>query len=182
MIAGTLQITLYLVVLLLLVKPLGGYIARIYQGERTFLDRLLQPVECRLYRLVGVKPEQEMNWQSYALAVLLFNLLGFLLLYLLLRLQNLFPLNPEKFGAAKPDTALNIAISFVSNTDWQNYGGETTLGYLPQMLGLTVQNFVSAATGMAVLAAMIRGLARTPSLPPHRRGGLKGGSATSGLT
>lgn len=159
--AGLIQIAIYLIVLLSLVAPLGSYMARVYSGERIWLDRLLGPVERLLYRLAGVDPRQEMNWKHYALAMLLFNGLGFLALYVLLRLQNLFPLNPAALGPVGPDTALNIAISFATNTNWQNYGGETTLGYLVQMLGLTTQNFVSAATGMAVLVALIRGFTRT---------------------
>lgn len=175
MASGSVQIGFYLLVLLLLVKPLGAFMARVYQGKRTFLAPALQPVERLLYRLAGVNPAEEMSWKSYALAVLLFNLLGFGALYLLLRLQAWLPLNPEHFGAVAPHTALNIAISFVTNTNWQNYGGETTLGYLPQMVGLTGQNFVSAATGMAALAALSRGLARTPSTSPSSAGGSKGG-------
>ncbi|MCB0155236.1 MAG: potassium-transporting ATPase subunit KdpA, partial [Anaerolineae bacterium] len=167
--AGIGQIIIYLIVLLMLVKPLGAYMARVYSGERTWLDRLIGPVERLTYRLAGVKPHEEMDWKQYALALLLFNGLGFLALYLLLRLQNLLPLNPAQMGAVGPDTALNIAISFATNTNWQNYGGETTLGYLVQILGLTTQNFVSAAMGMAVLVALIRGLARTP---PGTKGGI----------
>lgn len=157
---GLAQIVLYLLVLLILVKPLGTYMAQVYSGDYTPLDRLIGPLERLLYRLAGVNPQEEMDWKSYALAMLLFNGSGFLTLYLLLRLQHLLPLNPQHLGPVEAHTALNIAISFTSNTNWQNYGGETTLGYLPQMLGLTVQNFVSAATGMAVLAAMVRGLVR----------------------
>jgi len=173
--AGLAQIVLYLLVLLILVKPLGTYMARVYSGEHTPLDRLLRPVERLLYRLAGVNPQQEMDWKIYALAMLLFNGLGFLALYLILRLQSLLPFNPERFAGLEPHTALNIAISFTSNTNWQNYGGETTLGYLAQMLGLTGQNFLSAATGMAVLAAMVRGLVRTPPISPPLAGGIKGG-------
>jgi len=158
--AGLIQIVIYLIVLLILVKPLGTYMARVYSGQSTWLERLLGPVERLLYRLAGVNLQEEMDWKQYALALLLFNGLGFLALYGLLRLQSLLPLNPAHLGAVGPDTALNIAISFATNTNWQNYGGETTLGYLVQMLGLTTQNFVSAAMGMAVLAALIRGLAR----------------------
>ncbi|MBN1992095.1 MAG: potassium-transporting ATPase subunit KdpA [Anaerolineae bacterium] len=158
--SGWLQIGFYLLMLLLMVKPLGTYMACVYSGDCTPLDRLLGPVERLLYRLAGVNPQQEMDWKIYALAMLLLNGLGFLALYLILRLQNLLPLNPQHLGPVEAHTALNIAISFATNTNWQNYGGETTLGYLPQMLGLTVQNFVSAATGMAVLVALIRGLSR----------------------
>jgi K+-transporting ATPase ATPase A chain len=162
MMFGVLQIGFYLIVLLFLVKPLGSYMTRVYQGERTWLEPVLRPVENFLYRLAGVKPQEEMDWKNYALALLLFNGLGFLTLYLLLRLQHLLPLNPQHLGPVAAHTALNIAISFVSNTNWQNYSGETTLSYLVQMLGLTTQNFVSAASGLAVLVALIRGLVRSP--------------------
>ncbi len=157
---GLLQIAIYLIVLLLLVKPLGGYMARVYQGERTILDRVLRPTEHLVYRLTGIDPQQEMNWRTYAVSMLLFNVLGILLLYGLLRLQGFLPLNPQRLNALSPDLAFNTAVSFGSNTNWQNYGGETTLSYLTQMLGMTVQNFVSASTGMAILVALIRGIAR----------------------
>lgn len=160
---GYLQIALFLATLVLLVKPLGWYMARIYQGETVGLDRALGPLERLIYRLCGVHPEREMTWKVYAFAVLITNLLGLLVVYLLLRAQGGLPLNPADVGAVPPHTALNIAISFASNTNWQNYGGETTLSNLTQMLGLTVQNFLSAATGMAVLVALIRGLARRSS-------------------
>jgi K+-transporting ATPase ATPase A chain len=158
--SGILQIALYLVVLTLLVRPLGAYMARVYEGRRTFLDVVLGPVERLIYRLAGVDPAQEMGWKSYAAGMLLFNLAGFLLVYGLQRLQGFLPLNPQGFGAVSPDSSFNTAVSFASNTNWQGYGGETTMSYLTQMLGLTVQNFVSAATGMAVLVAFIRSLAR----------------------
>lgn len=154
------QLIFYLVVLLLLVKPLGTYMARVYQGERTFLHPVVQPVERLLYRAVGTSPEMEMGWKTYAAAMLLFNIFGLLILYLLQRLQTGLPLNPQGFGAVTPDSAWNTAVSFASNTNWQGYGGETTMSYLTQMMGMTVQNFVSAATGMAVLVAFIRGFTR----------------------
>jgi K+-transporting ATPase ATPase A chain len=157
---GIIQIVLYLILLLLLVKPLGLFMARVYQNERTWLDPVFQPLERLIYRLAGVKAEQEMDWKSYALTVLVFNFLGFLALYLCQRLQGFLPLNPAAFGPVEAHTALNTAISFASNTNWQSYGGETTMSYLTQMFGLTTQNFVSAATGMAVLAVLIRGLSR----------------------
>jgi K+-transporting ATPase ATPase A chain len=157
---GWLQFAFYIVALLALVKPLGLYMARVYKGERTLLAPLLVPVERLLYRLAGVKPDEEMGWKTYAVALLLFNLVGLLFLYLLLRLQHFLPLNPQDLGPVSPDLAFNTAVSFATNTNWQNYGGETTLSYLSQMLGLTVQNFLSAATGMAVLVALIRGIAR----------------------
>jgi potassium-transporting ATPase potassium-binding subunit len=155
-----LQIGIFFVVLLLLVKPLGLYMARVYQGESTFLNRIAGPLERVCYRLLGVKPEDEMDWKTYTLALLIFSAVSFLVVFLLQRLQGILPLNPQKFGATTPDLAFNTAISFITNTNWQNYGGETTLSYLTQMVGLTVQNFVSAAAGMAVLVALIRSLAR----------------------
>jgi K+-transporting ATPase ATPase A chain len=154
------QIGIYFVVLLLLVKPLGLYMAHVYQGESTFLDRLIRPVERICYRIQGVNPQDEMDWKAYTIALLVFSGLSFLVVYLLLRLQELLPFNPQKFGATTPDLAFNTAVSFATNTNWQNYGGETSLSYLTQMVGLTVQNFVSAAAGMAVLMAFIRSLAR----------------------
>lgn len=157
---GLLQIMLYLIVLLALVKPLGSYTARVYEGEPTLLDRVFGPIERLIYRAAGIRPEVEMNWQTYAVALLIFNLLGLIGVYVLQRVQQGLPLNPQGLGPVSPDLAFNTAVSFTSNTNWQNYGGETTLSYLTQMLGLTVQNFVSAATGMAVLVALIRGLRR----------------------
>jgi K+-transporting ATPase ATPase A chain len=157
---GWLQFAFYILALLVLVKPLGLYMARVYQGERTFLTPLLAPVERLLYRLARVKPDEEMGWKTYAVALLLFNLVGLLFLYLLLRLQSLLPLNTQDLSPVSPDLAFNTAASFATNTNWQSYGGETTLSYLSQMLGLTVQNFLSAATGMAVLIALIRGITR----------------------
>jgi len=157
---GFVQVGLYLVLLLVLVKPLGGYMARVYEGGPSVLSNVLGPVERLLYRLAGVRSEEEMGWKTYAAAMLLFNGAGLLLLYALQRLQAWLPLNPQGLGPVAPDLAFNTASSFASNTNWQNYAGETTLSYLTQMLGLTVQNFLSAATGMAVLAALIRGLVR----------------------
>jgi K+-transporting ATPase ATPase A chain len=155
-----LQIGIYFVVLILLVKPVGLYMARVYQGESTFLDRPIRPVERVIYRLISVDPQDEMDWKTYAIALLVFSALSVLVVYLLQRIQGLLPLNPQKFGATTPDLSFNTAVSFVTNTNWQAYGGETTLSYLTQMVGLTVQNFVSAAAGMAVLVAFIRALAR----------------------
>lgn len=155
-----LQFPLYIGVLLILVKPLGGYMARVYQGERTFLSPVIAPVERFVLRLAGVKSDDEMTWKTYALIVLIFNLVGFFFLYLLLRVQNVLPLNPQALGGVSPELSFNTAVSFVTNTNWQSYGGETTMSYLSQMLGLGVQNFLSAATGMAVLIALIRGLTR----------------------
>ena len=157
---GVLTISIYLLVLILLVKPLGRYMAHVYAGERTFLDRLLRPVERLMYRAAGIDPAQEMNWKTYAIAMLVFNALGILVLYGLQRVQSALPFNPQGLGAVSPDLAFNSAVSFGSNTNWQNYSGEVTLSYLTQMLGMTVQNFLSAGTGMAILVALIRGIAR----------------------
>ena len=157
---GILQLLLYMVVLIALAKPLGGYMARVYTGQPMGLDRILGPLERLIYRLCGVRPEEEMGWKTYAIAMVLFNLFGFLAVYALQRLQGVLPLNPQGLGAVTPDSSFNTAASFASNTNWQGYGGEVTMSYLTQMLALTVQNFVSAASGMATLVALIRGLAR----------------------
>jgi K+-transporting ATPase ATPase A chain len=157
---GILQIVAYLIVLALLVKPLGSTMARVYQGQRTLLSRPLGPIERLVYRLLGIDPAQEMTWQTYAIAVVLFSASGFLVLYVLQRVQGLLSLNPAGLRAVAPDLAFNTAVSFVSNTNWQAYGGETTMSYLTQLLGMTVQNFASAAVGMAVLVAFTRGLVR----------------------
>jgi K+-transporting ATPase ATPase A chain len=157
---GWLQLGLYLVVLVALVKPLGWYMARVYEGEPCGLDRALGWLERSLYRLSGIDSKTEMGWRSYAICVLLFNAVGLVAVYLLLRLQGTLPLNPREFSGVPPDLSFNTAISFATNTNWQAYSGETTLSYLSQMLGLAVQNFLSAASGMAVLVALIRGLTR----------------------
>ncbi len=157
---GWLQIGLYLFILLLLVKPLGSYMARVYQGERTLLGRVVGPVERLIYRILGLRADDEMDWKTYAFALLLFSLVGLLALYGLQRLQSVLPLDPQNLGPVAPDTAFNTAASFATNTNWQSYSGETTMSYLTQMLGLTVQNFLSAAAGMAVLVAVIRGFVR----------------------
>jgi K+-transporting ATPase ATPase A chain len=155
-----LQLIFYMVLLIALARPLGTFMARVYQGERTFLDPVMRPVERFIYRISGVKAGEEMTWKIYAVAMLLFNILGLLVVYLLQRLQGFLPLNPQGFGAVSPDSSWNTAVSFATNTNWQGYGGETTLSYLTQMLALTTQNFVSAATGMAIVVAMIRGIVR----------------------
>ncbi|MGA2491127.1 MAG: potassium-transporting ATPase subunit KdpA [Anaerolineales bacterium] len=155
-----LQLIFYMVVLIALAKPLGAYMARVYQSERTFLDPVMRPLEKMIYRLSGVHPGEEMNWKVYALAMMLFNVLGLLVVYALQRIQGFLPLNPQGFGAVSPDSSWNTAVSFATNTNWQGYGGETTLSYLTQMAALTTQNFVSAATGMAIVIAMIRGIMR----------------------
>jgi K+-transporting ATPase ATPase A chain len=158
-----LQFGLYLVVLLALARPLGLYMAAVYEGRPTFLAPLIKPVESLIYRLCGVRAEEEMGWKAYAVAFMVFNLLGALVVYALQRLQDHLPLNPQKLGAISADSSFNTAISFATNTNWQGYGGETTMSYLTQMLGLTVQNFVSAAVGMAVLVALARGFTRRQS-------------------
>ena len=155
-----LQIGFYLIVLLLLVKPLGSFMAKVYQGERTFLSPVLGPVERLIYRITGVKPQEEMDWKTYAFAMLLFTLVGLVTLYGLQRLQAILPLNPQNLSAVAPDLSFNTSVSFNSNTNWQSYGGETTMSYLTQMIGLAVHNFLSAAIGMAVLIALIRGFVR----------------------
>jgi K+-transporting ATPase ATPase A chain len=158
---GWIQIAIYFAVLTALVVPLGHYMARIFEGERTFLTPVLGPVERGLYRLSGIDETREQHWIAYTVAMLLFNAAGFALLYVLLRLQEVLPLNPAGMSAVSPDLTFNTAVSFTSNTNWQNYGGESTLSYLTQMVGLTTQNFVSAATGIALAVALIRAFART---------------------
>ncbi len=157
---GWIQIAIYFVVLTALVVPLGRYMARVFQGERTFLSPILRPVEIGLYRIAGVDETREQHWLTYTVAMLLFNAAGFLSVYALMRLQGLLPLNPAGMSAVAPDLTFNTAVSFATNTNWQNYGGESTLSYLTQMVGLTTQNFVSAATGIALAVALIRGFAR----------------------
>src|SRR5271165_4740222 len=157
---GFVQIALYCVVVTLLVKPFGFYMTRIFNGERTFLSPLLRPVERTLYWLSGVKEDEEQNWKSYGVAMLTFSLMGFLTLYALQRLQAVLPFNPQHLDAVAPDLAFNTSVSFVTNTNWQSYVPETTMSYLTQMAGLTVHNFVSAATGIALAVALVRGFAR----------------------
>jgi K+-transporting ATPase ATPase A chain len=157
---GYLQIGLYLVLLALVAKPLGKYMANVLEGKPCGLDRVLGWCERLIYRLAGVDPAREMTWLRYAVAVMWFSGFGMLALYGLQRIQNLLPFNPQNLATPSPDSSFNTSTSFVTNTNWQSYGGETTMSYLTQMLGLTVQNFVSAASGIAVLAALIRGLAR----------------------
>jgi potassium-transporting ATPase potassium-binding subunit len=157
---GVVQLVLFLVVLLALAKPLGEYMARVYDGKARIAGKVFGPLERLIYRACGVSPDREMGWKIYATAMLVFNLAGILVVYLLLRLQDVLPLNPEKLAATSPDLAFNIAVSFATNTNWQSYAGESTLGYLVQMAGLTVQNFVSAGAGMACLVALVRGISR----------------------
>jgi potassium-transporting ATPase potassium-binding subunit len=157
---GWIQILLYCVIVVALVKPLGGYLTRVFNGERTFLSPLLRPVEATLYALGGVDERREQHWLTYTVAMLLFHVAGFLILYGLMRYQDVLPFNPAGQSAVAPDLAFNTAVSFVTNTNWQNYGGESTMSYLVQMLGLTHQNFLSAATGIVLAVALIRGFAR----------------------
>jgi K+-transporting ATPase ATPase A chain len=154
------QVIVFFFGLLVVAKPLGTFIAGVFQGERTFLAPVLGPIERLIYRLSGVHPDADTDWKQYAKALLLFNLIGALFLYALQRLQAQLPLNPAGVGAVSPDSSFNTAISFVTNTNWQGYSGESTMSYLTQMLGLAVQNFLSAATGLAALAALIRGFTR----------------------
>jgi potassium-transporting ATPase potassium-binding subunit len=156
---GWIQILLYCAIVVVLVKPLGGYMTRVFDGERTFLSPVLRPVEGVIYRLGGVDAKREQHWLTYTVAMLLFHVSGFLILYGLMRFQAVLPFNPAGQSAVAPDLAFNTAVSFVTNTNWQAYGGETTLSYFSQMVGLTVQNFISAATGIAVAIAVIRGFA-----------------------
>ena len=158
---GWLQVILYFVVLIGLVKPLGSYMAKVYEGEKTFFHPVLSPMENFIYRVGAIQPEADMDWEKYAWALLLFNGFGFFAIYAFQRLQSWLPLNPMALGAVSPDSAFNTAVSFATNTNWQGYGGETTMGYLTQMLGLAVQNFLSAATGMATVIAFIRGFVRS---------------------
>ncbi len=154
------SLLIYVGVIVALAKPLGVYMARVYEGRPIVLGSALGPVERVLYRIAGVDAEDEMDWKHYALAMLLFNVAGFLLLYALQRVQGALPADPAYLPAVRPELAFNTAISFVTNTNWQNYSGERTMSYLTQMLGLAVQNFLSAVSGMAVLVALIRGFAR----------------------
>ena len=155
-----LQLGLYLAVLLLLVKPLGAYMALVFADTPNRVTRIGAPVERAIYRVCGIAANEDMSWQRYALVMLAFNVIGLLFVYALQRLQQWLPLNPQDLGAVSPDSAMNTAISFATNTNWQGYGGESTMSYLTQMLGLAVQNFLSAATGIAVLIALIRGFVR----------------------
>jgi K+-transporting ATPase ATPase A chain len=157
---GWLQIALYCVLLILLTKPLGGYMTRVFAGERTPLSPVLRPLERGLYRLSGVNETEDQHWVTYAIAMLAFTFAGFVVLYALQRLQAVLPFNPQKLDAVSPDLAFNTSVSFVTNTNWQSYVPETTMSYLVEMAGLTVHNFVSAATGIALALALIRGFSR----------------------
>ncbi|HVQ67592.1 MAG TPA: potassium-transporting ATPase subunit KdpA [Bradyrhizobium sp.] len=158
---GWIQILLYCAIVVALVKPLGWYMTRVFNGESTFLSPVLRPVERGLYWIGGVDERREQHWLTYTVAMLLFHVGGFLIIYGLMRLQALLPFNPQEQSAVAEDLSFNTAISFITNTNWQNYGGESTLSYLTQMVGLTHQNFLSAATGIALAVALIRGFARS---------------------
>ncbi len=157
---GWIQIALFSAIVIALTRPLGGYMTRVFAGERTFLWPLLRPVERVVYWCCGVDEKEEQHWLTYAVAMLLFSVAGFITLYALQRLQWYLPFNPQGQTGVAPDLAMNTSVSFVTNTNWQAYGGETTMGYLVQMAGLTVHNFVSAATGIAMALALIRGFVR----------------------
>ncbi|HJZ32610.1 MAG TPA: potassium-transporting ATPase subunit KdpA [Hyphomicrobiaceae bacterium] len=157
---GWVQIVIFCAIIVALVKPLGGYMTRVFNGEHTLLSPVLQPVEGLLYRAGGIDTTREQHWLTYTLAMLLFHIAGFVLLYALMRLQGVLPFNPAGQSSVSPDLSFNTAVSFITNTNWQNYGGESTMSYLVQMLGLTHQNFLSAATGIVLALALIRGFQR----------------------
>ncbi|MER8676569.1 potassium-transporting ATPase subunit KdpA [Mesorhizobium sp. M0761] len=157
---GWIQILVYCGIVVLLVKPLGGYMYRVFNGDRTFLSPILGPVERGLYRISGTSELEEQHWTTYAAGIIFFSLASFLVLYFVQRLQGVLPYNPAGMASVEPNLAFNTAVSFVTNTNWQNYGGESTMSYLVQMAGLTVQNFMSAAVGIAIAVALIRGFAR----------------------
>src|SRR4249920_3627698 len=158
---GWIQIAVFCAIVIALVKPLGWYMTQVFNGESTFLTPVLRPVETALYRVGAVDEKREQHWLTYTIAMLLFHVGGFIILYALMRLQGVLPFNPAGQSAVAPDLTFNTAVSFITNTNWQNYGGESTLSYLVQMLGLTHQNFLSAATGIALAVALIRGFSRS---------------------
>ncbi|HEY0301069.1 MAG TPA: potassium-transporting ATPase subunit KdpA, partial [Rhizomicrobium sp.] len=157
---GWIQIAVYCAILVAITRPLGGYLAKVFGGERTFLSPLLRPLERAFYAVSGVDEKEEQHWLTYGVALLAFSIAGFVFLYALMRLQHVLPFNPQHFPAVGEHLAFDTAISFVSNTNWQSYVGETTMSYLVQMAGLTMHNFVSAATGIALAVALVRGFAR----------------------
>src|SRR3974390_1086707 len=158
---GWLQIFLFLALILAVTKPLGVFMTRLFSGERTLLDPVLRPIERLLYRVTGVDEKQEMKWTEYATAMLVFSAVSMLVLYLIQRIQGVLPFNPQHFGAVAPEhLAFNTAASFTTNTNWQAYSGETTMSYFTQMAGLAYHNFASAATGIVLAIAFIRGIAR----------------------
>ncbi len=160
---GWLQIAILFALVALSAPPLGAFMARVFQGERTFLHPVLLPIERTFYRVAGIDPAKGQDWRAYTIAMLLFSFIAFLVLYAMLRLQAVMPLNPAGLGPVSPDLAFNTAVSFVTNTNWQSYGGETTMSHLSQMAGLTVQNFVSAAVGIALALALTRAFAKSQS-------------------
>src|SRR5689334_3076064 len=158
---GWLQLALYVVALVVITKPMGLYLTQVLDPNgRTWLDPLLKPLERLTYRIMGVDSSREHDWKEYTFAMLLFSLASCLFTYVILRLQHLLPLNPQGFGAVSPDLAFNTATSFTTNTNWQSYTGEATMSYLSQMVGLVLHNFASAAVGIAIAAALVRGIAR----------------------
>src|SRR5499425_2996166 len=159
--SGWLQLALYVVALIVITKPMGLYLVQVLDANgRTWLDPVLGPLERLTYRLMGVDFRKEHDWKQYTLAMLLFSLVGCLFTYAILRLQYFLPLNPQRFAGVSPDLSFNTATSFTTNTNWQNYGGESTMSYFSQMVGLAFHNFTSAATGIAIAAALVRGIAR----------------------
>ena len=157
---GWVQIAFYCAVIVAITPALGAYMTRVFNGERTFLAPILRPIEIGLYKIAGVDERREQHAVTYTVAMLLFHVGGFVILYALMRLQQWLPLNPAGQAAVAPDLSFNTSVSFVTNTNWQNYGGESTMSYLVQMLGLTHQNYLSAATGIALAVALIRGFSR----------------------
>ncbi len=157
---GWVQILLFCAIIVAMAKPLGGYMTKVFEGEATFLSPVLRPVETAIYWIGGVDPKREQHWLTYVVAMLLFHVGGFAILYALMRLQAVLPFNPAGQSAVAEDLSFNTAVSFITNTNWQNYGGESTLSYLVQMLGLTHQNFLSGATGVAIAMALVRGFSR----------------------
>src|SRR5437868_9697393 len=159
--SGWLQFALYFVVLALITKPMGLYLLQVLDANgRTWFDPVLRPLERLTYRLMGADPNKEHDWKQYTLAMLLFSLVGCLFTYAILRLQNILPLNPQGLGPVSEHLAFNTAVSFTTNTNWQNYSGESTMSYFSQMVALTIHNFASAAVGIAIAAALVRGIAR----------------------
>src|SRR5215813_7858198 len=157
---GWLQILLFFAIIVLVTKPLGVFMAHVFKRERTFLDPVLRPVERLIYRLTGVNEEREMRWTEYAVAMLLFSIVSMIVLYLMQRVQAYLPFNPEKLANIEPSSSFNTAASFTTNTNWQGYVPEVTMSYLTQMAGLAYHNFISAAVGIALAIAFIRGIAR----------------------
>jgi potassium-transporting ATPase potassium-binding subunit len=157
---GWIQIALYCAIVIAITAPFGGYLTRVFNGERTLLSPVLRPLERLFYVVSGVDEKEDQHWVTYAFAMLAFSMAGFLSLYALQRLQGILPYNPQKFPAVGEHLAFNTSVSFITNTNWQSYVPETTMSYLVQMAGLTVHNFVSAATGIALAVALVRGFAR----------------------